>query len=629
MIQIAMFNYFELKFFRVSALSVIFLLGAFFVALPALAADPKPNISHPTMMAKYVSQSIPDPIEIEAGGQKTIILKFKNVGTETWPVTGKGFISAYTMEPRDRNSVFASPNWTSAKQTGPISKVAKPGETADLAIVLKAPEKTGDYTEEFYLASENYSWVAGGYFFLKIKVVPAQEKTAEVEPSANAQDEPEVSYTANKFIQNKKSVEAVGGEQIALTLGFQNIGKETWKSYSVVSNQPTALAGVSDSLSFADHGWKSASMVLEKQQEIAPGAIIREDIYFRAPAEEGEYKAKFYLAVEGKTLSDVYAEVEITVTSNAPDHYVEPFGGSEATEPVSFKLDSEPRIRVGLWQPPSYVQFRSVETAYDVYAGIEKKGTLGLNKLAVLMRKDGQYYFRGGDLEFYSDEYLRLSPVDNPSAVFTLLNYSRMVTWKGPNNFSSYRGAMEYRLGEVKTDAIWVVNDLLLEDYIKGIGENGNVSPVEYLKAQTVAQRSYAYSTIQANKYGIFDVVATTGDQLYLGVECERIMSNFVAAAQATRGYMATYDNNVVITPYFGHAVCRTKSWTETWGGTTKPWLVPVQTTYDCQYYGSFFGHGVGMSQMDASRRATAESAGWQDLVKYYYTGVKVEKIFE
>ena len=92
---------------------------------------------------------------------------------------------------------------------------------------------------------------------------------------------------------------------------------------------------------------------------------------------------------------------------------------------------------------------------------------------------------------------------------------------------------------------------------------------------------------------------------------------------------MATYDNNVVITPYFGHAVCRTKSWTETWGGTTKPWLVPVQTTYDCQYYGSFFGHGVGMSQMDASRRATAESAGWQDLVKYYYTGVKVEKIFE
>ena len=70
-------------------------------------------------------------------------------------------------------------------------------------------------------------------------MVPAQEKTAEVEPSANAQDEPEVSYTANKFIQNKKSVEAVGGEQIALTLGFQNIGKETWKSYSVVSNQPT------------------------------------------------------------------------------------------------------------------------------------------------------------------------------------------------------------------------------------------------------------------------------------------------------------------------------------------------------------------------------------------------------
>ncbi len=623
--------YLKLDFNRILFLGALFLLSFFFVATPAHAADPKPNIAHPTMAAKYVSQSIPDPIEIEAGSQKTVILKFKNVGTETWPVTGRGYISAYTMEPRYRNSDFASPNWTSVEQTAPISKITKPGETADLVIVLKAPEKVGEYTEEFHLASENYSWVQGGYFFLKIKVV--EKKVVAVEPESPAEEATEdtVNYTANKFIQSVENVEAEGGEQLKLILGFQNTGTETWKSYSLVSNQPTTLASVSDHLSFADTAWKDASTVLEKEAEVAPGGIVRETVYFRAPAQEGDYTAKFYLAVDGKTLPDAYAQVDVTVTSNAPSHYQAPFTSSDAvlTDPVTFKLDSEPRIRVGLWQPPSYVQFRSYEAAYDVYTGTQKMGTLPLNKLAVLMRKDGQYYFRGGDLEFSSDQYIRLSPVGNPSASFVLLNYDRHVTWKGPENFNTYRGAMEYRLGEVKTDAIWVVNDLLLEDYIKGIGENGNTSPVEYLKAQTVAQRSYAYFTILADKYGIFDVVATTGDQLYLGVECEKIMPNFVAAAQTTRGYMATYDNQVVITPYFGHAVCRTRSWTEVWGGTTKPWLVPVQTNYDCQYYGSFSGHGVGMSQMDASRRATAEGTNWVDLVKYYYTGVKVEKVFQ
>src|SRR3990167_11433292 len=606
-----------------------FLLGAFFVVLPVKAVDPKPNISHPSMSAKYVSQSIPDPIEIEAGEQKIVILKFKNVGTETWPVTGKGYISAYTMEPRYRNSDFFSPNWMSIEQTAPISKITAPGEIADLVIVLKAPTKLGSYTEEFHLASENYSWVQGGYFFLKINVV--EKKVAVVETLDNSAEvvDSESQYIANKFIQTIKNVEVEGGEQIKMIVGFQNNGDKPWKNYSLVSNQPVELASVSSGLSFADSVWHNASTVLVRDTEVPPGSFVREDVYFRAPVEVCEYKAKFYLAIDGQTLSEAYAEVDVTVTSNAPSHYTEPFGGSEVVAPVSYKLDSEPRIRVGLWQPPSYVQFRSAESAYDVYAGTVKKGTIDVNKLVVLMRKDGQYYFRGDELEFYSDEYLRLSPVDNPSAVFTLLNYSRMVTWKGPNNFSSYRGALEYRLGEVRTDAIWVVNDLLLEDYVKGIGENGNTSPIEYLKSQTVAQRSYAYATIENDKYGIFDVVATTGDQLYLGVESERIMPNFVMAAEATRGYMATYDNKVVITPYYAHAVCRTKSCTEVWGGSTKPWLVPVQTNYDCKYYGSYFGHGVGMSQMDASRRATAENMGWSDLVRYYYTGVKVEKFYE
>lgn len=626
-------SFLKSKSFTIFTLSALVLVSAFLAPQKASAADPKLNIQHETVAAKFVSQSIKDPITIEAGKTQTVILKFKNIGTETWKTEGRGSISAYTMEPRDRKSLFYSSNWISAKQTGPIAKITKPNETVDLSIVLKAPEKTGDYMEEFYLASENYSWVKGGYFFLKIKVVPATIK----EPAEEKVEEIAVStttaFSANKFIQSPKNVSAVGGEKIKLTIGFQNTGKTAWKKYSIVAGQPMALASASTRLSFADELWKSKNLVLEKEDVVDPGEFVRETVYFRTPSEEGEYTAKFYLQVEDQKLEGVYAEIPVTVTSNAPDYYREPFADSNTEQvnsvPVTYRLDSEPRIRVGLWQPETYVQFRSYEDEYDVYTGTEKQGTLGINQLAILMRKDGQYYFRGGDLEFSSDKYIRLSPVNNPHAVFNLLNYRRYVKWKGPNNFNMYRGAMEFRLGEVKTDAIWVINDLLFEDYVEGISENSNLSAPEYLRAQSVAQRSYAYATIHNDKYGIFDVVATTGDQLYMGVESERIMPNFVKAVKDTRGYMAVYDNKVVITPYYAHAACRTKSWTEKWGGTTKPWLVSVKTNYDCKYYSFILGHGVGMSQLDAARRAEAENLGWRDLVKYYYTGVALEKIYE
>jgi peptidoglycan hydrolase-like amidase len=91
---------------------------------------------------------------------------------------------------------------------------------------------------------------------------------------------------------------------------------------------------------------------------------------------------------------------------------------------------------------------------------------------------------------------------------------------------------------------------------------------------------------------------------------------------------MVTYNNEIVITPYFGNADTRTRSWTEVWGGKEKPWLVPVDTTYDDRDNKKLFGHGVGMSQRDAAYRADETGADFITLLKYYYTGVDVSKIY-
>lgn len=621
---------------RLTATFALTLVGVVSLGVSAFAANPKPTIRDEAYMASFVSQSIADPVTIEAGQTKTITIKWKNTGTATWNASGKAFISAYAMEPRDRSSVFAGKNWISKKQTGAIKAVTKPGATAELVIDFTAPDKPGTYTEEFHLAAENYSWVKGGYFFLKIVVTPKTTVVAPKEtiPTPAPEAITPTAYKANRFILNQTAVKAAGGERVEVIVGFQNVGTTPWKTYSFVSGGSTALAAVGNILAFADTTWVSKTLALQRSNTVAPGGFLRETIQFRTPPKTGTYTARFDLHVEGVAVSDGWFEIPIEVTTDAPSGYEPPFWENETApppEPVrAVMLPEEPRIRVGIWRDPgAFVQFRSNDDDYTVFDGTTEVGILPVGKMGVLKVQDGKYMFSGGDIEIASNQYIRLVPRTNPHAIFRLPNFNHFVKWKGPNNFNMYRGAMEYRSTEDGKN-IYVINDVLLEDYVAGIGEASNGAPIEYIKALSVAARSYAYYIQQyTDKHDKrnFDVVAHTGDQLYLGYECERISPNVVVGTKATRGYVVTYEGNVVVTPYFGHSDGRTRAWTEKWGGTTKPWLVSVKATYDKGQ--RMFGHGVGMSQRDAAYRAEKDGASWQDLVNHYYTGITLQRLFE
>ncbi|KKW42812.1 MAG: SpoIID/LytB domain protein [Candidatus Magasanikbacteria bacterium GW2011_GWA2_56_11] len=623
-----------LRWIYLTLVSLVLIL----LSLPAMAAEPEVAVKDTGYAAKYVSQSVPDPIVLAAGETKSVAIKFKNTGTTVWNSSGSRFISAYTMEPRYRASEFRGRSWLSAGQTGKLAGITNPGQTGELIIDLVAPSKPGDYTERFYLAAENHTWVKGGYFYLQIKVTAATAKPAPPLPSdlpanvpADSVSSPQTAYRASRFILSRKAVTAVGGEQVKIVVGFQNTGTAAWPKYTLVPGGATALASVSPS--FADSAWQGRSLVLAREGNIGPGSILRETFLFRAPRVRGSYTASFELKANDAPVEGGAFSIPVTVTEDAPTHYADPiFPGEDAVEPPAEtpRLSAEPRIRVGLYKPDATVQFVSYDDDYNVYDGTDLVGVLEKNKVGFLSFADGQYSFKGGGMEFATGRYIRLEPAADARAVFTLLNYSREVSWKGSRNFNAYRGAIEYRLTK-DGSTLYVINDLLLEDYVNGIGENANSSPLEYLKSQAVAQRTYAYYIKeQSSKHDTrnFDVVATTGDQLYLGYESERIMPRFVESAKATRGYMVTYDNDIVITPYFGNTGGRTLSWTEVWGGSHKPWLVSVPATYDKRDGKRLYGHGVGMSQRDAAIRAEEEGLDWVALIKYYYSGVEVAKIF-
>jgi len=610
------------------------------------AASPDVHVSDPAYHSEYMTQSIHDPISIPAGDSKKVTVTFKNIGTATWYSTGRHFVSAYTMIPRYHDSIFAGNDWIAADQPVKIDGTIAPGEIGTVTIDLHAPNKPGEYQEDFYLASEMHTWMRGGYFYFKIHVTNPRPAVSSFASSLSTTTVDATTAIAKPFdariiSQSMTHISAVGGARIPLILDIQNGGSMTWSSYAIIAQAPVRITNNNTTgISFGDTSWVSQSVVVDSQQIVAPNKILKKTVIFRAPSKAGTYKATFYIQVAGQVFPSAVASVTIDVTSNALAVYRAPVLSKDSLPVLalqSVRLASEPYISVGLWEDPKEsVLFRSMDDVYLVFAGTQQMGQVPIASLATLTKKGESYIFSSSGLDFTTNKYIRLQPKDNPHAIFTITNLDRHISWKGSTNFNEYHGAVEYR-SSINGAHSFIINDLLLSDYVKGVAENDNNAPIEYLKAQMVVERTYAYYIAKdTNKHtdDHFDVSAGTADQLYLGVLSEQVMPNFVSAVQATRGYMVTYDtdnnpataNAVVITPYFGHSDGHTRSWSQVWGGSAKPWLVSVPAQYDQGL--SLYGHGVGMSQNDAMERAKKEGLNWKQLLTYYYRGTSVEKMY-
>lgn len=604
--------------------------------------------------AAYVGQSTPDPIRMAPGETKTVIFRFKNIGTATWTSSGGRFISAFTTDPSYRDSTFRGASWLDSNQTAAIAKTTKPGDIAEIAIELHAPAVPGQYREAFSLAAYNYSWLKGGNFWADIVVAESAPLVVEtpVQPAPTATElvSPPLESTTptiqgERTAQNKRAVSVVGGQAVSVLFVYKNNGTVPWSAYTLSVNRPESLAGGA-ALSFADTSWNDHTTVFSKDLSVASQETIREVITFRAPKERGTYTASFQLSVDGATLADTVGIISVDVTSDAPAHYQEPvFGlgdpliekiipnpasGSPIT-PQTPRFVTEPNIRVRLWKPDSYIQFRSLEDEYRIFDGEIEKGILKQKRLAVLRFENGIHSIDADDVVFETENEIRLVPATNPHAVFRIENLDRTVSGKCSNGCKSYRGG--FVLHENNG-----INDVLMEDYIAGIAETSSAAPMEYIKAILTAARTYAhYIKTDSGKWDAanFDILGSTSDQLYLGYESEALMPRVVEAQQATRGYMVTYDRDqnpitqtdIVTTPYYGNSDGRTRSWTEVWGGSAKPWLVSVKAEYDIGR--KMFGHGVGMSARDAAYRADKAGASWIDLLTYYYTGIVIEQVYQ
>lgn len=95
-------------------------------------------------------------------------------------------------------------------------------------------------------------------------------------------------------------------------------------------------------------------------------------------------------------------------------------------------------------------------------------------------------------------------------------------------------------------EGITVVNELDLEDYLAGVvgKEMPRTWPQEALKAQAVAARSFALYRSSKQNNPLYNLVNTTKDQVYGGIDGEAESTRL--AVKATAGQILTYQGNVV-----------------------------------------------------------------------------------
>lgn len=572
------------------------------------------------LAALQVSVTGNGTITMQPDEVKDIAVTLQNIGSTTWHNDGAGYISLYTYEPKYRHSVFDPGTWLGPTQVKRIREATvAPNGTATLAFQLHAPTTEGTYTEVFQVASESTAWVDGGKITLTIKVAKAAPVAvvADNDPGLVSDD----GLAAVLTMKSANRIKVVAGKAVLLTAGFQNTGTATWTSYAL--RTPDVGLAATSSADFSHPSW-SGSQLAYAQTTVTPGQTAYLTFAITAPKTNGTHTARFQLAANDVSVDDAYFEIPVEVTGGAAEAVDAP----KTVDTTNF-ID-EPIIRVGVLIVDEETDNKVVITSDD--SAFTLRDTNG-NLLAELAEGDsvtaayvdGHYVFDRGNGDEVSTYGLRFIPTKE-NAVMKISNFDRTVTRGSANPDNTFRNILELRYNDSKERA-WVINELPMEYYLKGLAETSNVSHMEFQKALITAARTYGFyhwshATKHAKEYFHVDAYA---DQVYKGYGQELRTPRLSQAVDDTRGQIVTYAGDIAITPYFSRSDGHTRDWSEVWGGSV-PWAKSVAVP--CDEGKVLWGHGVGMSASGALCMAN-DGKLWDEIIKYFYTGVDIEQRWE
>ena len=161
-----------------------------------------------------------------------------------------------------------------------------------------------------------------------------------------------------------------------------------------------------------------------------------------------------------------------------------------------------------------------------------------------------------------------------------------------------------------------------LEEYLRGVvaSEMPSSWPIETLKAQAIAARTYAARYVKTRSKYDYDVDDTVSYQAYRE---NYYKDSCDEAIKATTGIVVMYGNDFAQTVYSSSNPGYTRSAKERWGNDI-PYLIHQNDPYDTHGGG---GHGVGMSQWGA-KGAAERGLTYKEILQFYYPGTTLNNMY-
>lgn len=471
--------------------------------------------------------------------------------------------------------------------------------------------------------------------------------------------------------QSNYLVNILPGKAITISVKIQNTGSTTWNAHSsdnlaiVSSKNPSPVKHVY---------WKNSDTALSSNKKVSPGEIVTLQFALQAPSNIGLVSEHFGLTHNGSLVSGTLFELPVNVTqyptaktptpkpqppvtenqaqqptytepnktetqpsaaaptqtlNNDPSPYEPPtpqIAGVHTVTNIQL-LQSEPIISVGLYYDTEKKITVTADGEFGLYENGTKQGSYGAGTMVTIQYIGGSYnvILPSGTASF--NNVLTFKPLSN-STILEVASYERRTGWNYALNDNRFKGEIEVKYNP-KTDRLWAINNLLLEDYVKGIAEVSNVDVPELHKVMAVISRTYAlYHLLDNSRYDGFFHVTDDTDQVYRGYNSAMRMPLFTKEVDATAGQVVTLDNQLVVTPYFTQSDGQTKSYESVWGnsGIEIAHLQSVPVPQDAGR--ELLGHGVGLSAQAAQRMAYLEHMDYQSILKHFYLNTLVNQAY-
>lgn len=190
---------------------------------------------------------------------------------------------------------------------------------------------------------------------------------------------------------------------------------------------------------------------------------------------------------------------------------------------------------------------------------------------------------------------------------------------------SLYPGDIEFI---AKGGNVQIIVHVYMEDYMRGVlpYEMDNSFPLEALKAQAVAARTYALKKMSAQA-ATYDVVDTTSDQVYNGTPAGN--ERCVQAVQETSGIVGTVNGEYMASYYTASNGGQTESVANAWGSGSYSYLQLKDDPYDLKNSASiaksvtFYRDGTtsvpALTELLRTEAAAQLGIGWAEITGISY----------